>query len=153
MTYSIRAARMDDLETLVAFSLQEAVEAQNRELEQATVWEGVRAGLENPEIARFWVLEDSQAGRIGSVSIFREWSDWNNGFYIWIQSMFIRPEFRGQGLMHLLLEAVFEYTRAQRALELRLYVHEENEHAIRAYRRTGFVDTHYRMMAMDLGDR
>jgi GNAT superfamily N-acetyltransferase len=150
MSYTIRPARPDDLETLVAFSLQEAIEAQHRELEEATVREGMRTGLENPETARYWVLEAAEAGPIGSVSIFREWSDWHNGFYIWIQTMFILPAYRGQGLMHLLLEAVFEYTRDQHAVELRLYVHEDNKNAIRAYRRTGFTDTNYRMMAMDL---
>lgn len=150
MKFSIRPAREDDLDTLVAFSLREAVEAEDRQLDEEMVRKGTRAGLENPGIARYWVLEEAEAGRIGSISVFREWSDWNNGYYIWIQSMFIQPEFRGQGLMHLLLEAVFEYTRDEHALELRLYVHEDNRHAIRAYRRTGFVDTPYRMMSMEL---
>lgn len=150
MKFLMREARSEDLETLVAYSLREAVEAEHVDLDEDTVRNGVQAGLENPEIARYWMLEEAESGPIGSVSIFREWSDWHNGFYIWIQSMFIEPSYRGQGLMHLLLEAVFAYTREQQAVELRLYVHEDNQNAIRAYRRTGFVDTPYRMMAMEL---
>jgi ribosomal protein S18 acetylase RimI-like enzyme len=36
--------------------------------------------------------------------------------------------------------------RRQGGLDLRLYVHEKNERARAAYRKTGFAEMHYRIM-------
>lgn len=29
--------------------------------------------------------------------VTKEWSDWNNCSYWWIQSVYVKPEYRGQG--------------------------------------------------------
>lgn len=34
----------------------------------------------------------------GSLMITFEWSDWRNGYYWWIQSVFVRPQYRGRGV-------------------------------------------------------
>jgi len=146
MTFSVRAATIKDLDTLVSFTLAEAVEAEGIEISAETVSRGISAGLQDPALARYWVLEDHENAVVGSISVVREWSDWHAGYYWWIQSMFIKPGYRGQGLMRQLVAAVAETAAAEAALELRLYVHEENERAIRAYRRADFADSPYRIM-------
>jgi GNAT superfamily N-acetyltransferase len=150
MTYSVRPATRDDLDLLVAFTLAEAREAEDIQLSADKVRVGVRAGLENPALASYWVLETVETEAIGNISVVKEWSDWHGAYYWWIQSMFIKAAYRGQGLMSLLVEAVRTQARRENALELRLYVHRSNERAIKAYCRQGFADLSYQIMAMAL---
>ena len=149
-TFTVRKAESTDLARLVAFTLAEARDAEGIELSPETVRKGVQRGLENPKIAQYWIMEDHQGNPIGSVSVVKEWSDWRAGYYWWIQSMFILPEFRGQGLMETLLGEVRERARAEGALDMRLYVHQGNMRAIKAYQRVGFSVTPYQIMITDL---
>jgi len=79
------------------------------------------------------VLVDDHDNPVGSVSALKEWSDWNAGYYWWLQSMYLSPKQRGKGRMTHLLDAVKYEMEQQKGLELRLYVHEDNRAAIRAY--------------------
>ncbi len=151
MPATVREARLDDLETLVAFTLAEAVDAENRRLDAETVRRGVAAALTDPDIAMYWVLENADGSAVGSISVVREWSNWQAGYYWWIQSLYIRPEARGQGLMRDLVRAVAAEARRQGALDLRLYAHRDNARARRAYEREGFEEAPYVIMAMRLG--
>lgn len=153
MNFTVRDATLDDLETLVTFTLAEAAEAERKAKQANTVRAGIRAGLVNTAVARYWVLENENSQVVGNISVVKEWSDWHAGFYWWIQSMFIQPDFRGQGLMGLLLDAVKQAAIAENGLELRLYVHEGNGRAIKAYLRDGFQISPYQIMTMPLPDR
>ncbi len=148
MPFSVRTANINDLDRLVSFTIAEANEAEGLDKSADVVKEGIKVGLEDPTVARYWVLENDQSEVIGSVSVVKEWSDWHAGYYWWIQSMFIQPEYRGQGLMTLLLDAVKARAKIENALEIRLYVHKENVRAIKAYQRAGFSDLPYQIMAM-----
>ena len=92
------------------------------------------------------LLVDDDDVAHGCTSVVREWSDWNAGFYWWIQSMYIVPERRGQGLMTGLLNAVQMEMESQKGLELRLYVHRKNDKAVRAYKKAGFEKSPYEIM-------
>lgn len=146
----VRRATCLDLEKLVSFAIAEAGEAEKTSRSPELVREGVRVGLENDTIAMYWVLEDDVSEIIGNVSVVKEWSNWNAGYYWWIQSMFLHPEYRGKGLMDMLIEAVKKAAKQEDAVEVRLYVHNKNERAIKAYRKSGFLDSDYRIMAMPI---
>lgn len=150
MTFHIRRATSADLERLVSFAVAEAKEAEGIEKDSEQVRQGVTTALNDDSIARYWVIEKNNTGVIGSVSIVKEWSDWNSGYYWWIQNMYILPEFRGKGLMEQLIQALKEAARNEGALELRLYVHKNNAQAISAYQKVGFFDADYRIMTMSL---
>ena len=150
MKFKVRNAKMDDLGPLVKFITAEAGEAEGISKSPDTIRSGIKSGLENSDIARYWVLESADGDLIGSVSVVKEWSDWNCAFYWWIQSMYIRPNHRGQGLMEALLQTVKHSARKENALELRLYVHAGNKRAIRAYQKAGFSDSDYKMMMLQL---
>jgi ribosomal protein S18 acetylase RimI-like enzyme len=147
VSYAVRRAEGTDLRHLVSFTVAEAREAEGMDLEPSTVRRGVEAGLSDPEIASYWVAESTHGQVVASVSVVREWSDWHALHYWWIQSMYVMPAHRGQGLVESLIEAVAEEARAVGAAELRLYVHNENRRAIRAYRRCGFLDSPYAVMS------
>ncbi|MEE4380734.1 MAG: GNAT family N-acetyltransferase, partial [Pseudomonadales bacterium] len=91
-------------------------------------------------------LEDAEGRAVGSVSAVREWSDWNAGFYWWIQSMYLVPEQRRKGCMQILLDAVEAEMEARGGLELRLYVHRENVPAVKAYEKAAFERSPYEIM-------
>ena len=150
MTFHIRMATSADLESLVLFAIAEAKEAEGIKKDSKRVRQGITAALNDDSIARYWVLEKSNTGVIGSVSIVKEWSDWNSGYYWWIQNMYILPEFRGKGLMERLIQDLKDTAREEGALELRLYVHKNNAQAISAYQKVGFFDADYRIMTMSL---
>jgi len=150
MTFHIRRATSADLERLVSFAVAEAKEAEGIKKNSEQVRQGVTTALNDDSIARYWVIEKNNTGVIGSVSIVKEWSDWNSGYYWWIQNMYILPEFRGKGLMEQLIQALKEAARNEGALELRLYVHKNNAQAISAYQKVGFFDADYRIMTMSL---
>ena len=76
-----------------------------------------------------------------------EWSDWRNGWMLWLQSVYVQQEFRSQGVFRgLLNDALTTVNVDSEAIGLRLYVEKENDGAIAAYRRLGFEDAGYRIL-------
>lgn len=150
MTFHIRRAASADLGSLVSFAVAEAKEAEGVKKDSERVRQGITTALNDDSIAMYWVLEKNNTGVIGSVSIVKEWSDWNSGYYWWIQNMYILPEFRGKGFMERLIQVLKDAARNEHALELRLYVHKNNAQAISAYQKVGFFDSDYRIMTMSL---
>jgi predicted GNAT family acetyltransferase len=142
----VRKATIEDLATLVDFTSQEVQEAEGSAKDFKQLEQGIKTALENPMIAVYWMLFDVTNRPVGSISALREWSDWNAGYYWWIQSMYIVPEHRGQGHITKLLDAVEKEMRNQNGLELRLYVHRDNAKAIRAYEKVGFAKSPYEIM-------
>ena len=145
---TVRKATVKDLSYLVEFTAEEAREAEGSVKIPDTLAKGIKAALENDTIATYWVLADENNIPVGSLSALKEWSDWNAGFYWWIQSMYLAPTQRGKGRMALLLEAVINEMKAQKGLELRLYVHKDNSAAIRAYEKANFEHSDYRIMSL-----
>ncbi|MCO7225993.1 GNAT family N-acetyltransferase [Pleionea sp. CnH1-48] len=144
----VRKATLEDLPYLVEFTAEEAREAEGLVKIPETLQKGIRAALKDPSIATYWVLVDKEDSPIGSVSVVKEWSDWNAGYYWWIQSMFLSKPYRGRGLMSTLLDTVKAEMSAQKGLELRLYVHKDNSTAIRAYERANFSKSDYEIMVL-----
>lgn len=148
--FLVRRAAYSDLEQLVSFAIAEASEAEKTARSPELIREGVRIGLEDDSIAMYWVLEKEDSEIIGNVSVVKEWSNWNAGYYWWIQSMFLHPEYRGIGLIDKLIEAVREAAKKEDAVDIRLYVHNKNERAVKAYRKSGFLDSDYLIMTMPI---
>ncbi|EPP0022664.1 MULTISPECIES: GNAT family N-acetyltransferase [Vibrio] len=144
----VRKAVLDDLPYLVNFTSEEAREAEGSIKIPETLEKGILVALRDPSIATYWVLVDENDTPVGSVSAVREWSDWNAGYYWWIQSMFLSKSQRGKGRMSLLLDAVKHEMKVQKGLELRLYVHKDNCTAVRAYQNAHFSKSDYEIMIL-----
>jgi len=147
--YTVRDATAADIDTLVAFTLQEAREAESYEANEAAVRRGVEGAFGERPFAMYWMAE-CERQPVGSVSVVKEWSNFRGGQYWWIQSVFIIPEHRGTGLIQLLVDHVTSVARAAGALDLRLYAHGSNERALHAYRRCGFMPAPYVLMTKRL---
>jgi len=144
---NVREANPDDLDVIVEFIANEAREAEGRSLLRSKLEAGVGAALRDRSIASYWLLVDAADEALGCISVTREWSDWNGAYYWWIQSVYIAPSHRGKGYLGRLLGAVRAAAEKQGCLELRLYVHEKNAAAIRAYEKAGFVGSAYVIMS------
>jgi GNAT superfamily N-acetyltransferase len=148
MNAQIRKAVMNDIDSLIEFSLEEAKEAEGLTKVSDTLRAGITAALNDSSKAIYWVIVDENDKPFGNVSALKEWSDWNDGYYWWIQSMFLSPRYRGKGYLKLLINAVKSEMKRENGLELRLYVHKNNKVAIRAYEKVGFVISNYDVMIL-----
>lgn len=138
MTPLIRPAAPGDLDTIVEFNRLLAWESEGKALDVATVRQGVAALLADPARGRYFVAElDAQV--VGQVSLTWEWSDWRNGWWWWLQSVYVRAEARRRGVFRALCEHVAELARADPTVYgLRLYVERDNHAARACYERQGF---------------
>ena len=139
----IRDATAADIPMLVEFVVEEAREAQGLALDRELATKSVSAVFGDRSLARYWLVDD-----VGAIAVTREWSDWNNAAYWWIQFVYLRPEARGRGLVEQLVDHVRACAGAAGSPEVRLYVHHDNARAIRAYERIGFRTLSYRIMSI-----
>jgi ribosomal protein S18 acetylase RimI-like enzyme len=140
----IRSAVAADAPELVEFNREMARETENIELDPAVVTAGVEALFEHPERG-FYVAAEAAGERLaGSLMVTSEWSDWRNGMFWWIQSVYVRPEFRRRGVYRALYRFV-ESMAADHAevCGFRLYVEKDNHRAQRTYRSLGMHETPY----------
>jgi GNAT superfamily N-acetyltransferase len=141
----IREAARADVDHLIAFTMQEAREAEHIELHEPDVRRGVEAAFADPPLARYWIAE--YEGRpIANISVVKEWSNFHGGHYWWVQSLFIVEDHRGRGLLEQLFAYIGQVGKAEGARDLRLYAHRLNERALTAYRRCGFTGAPYVML-------
>ena len=87
MSVVIRSATSDDVAVITEYNCRLALETEHKTLDRATVNAGVRRGLELGDEVQYFVAED-EAGVIGQIMLTREWSDWRNGWMIWLQSVY-----------------------------------------------------------------
>jgi ribosomal protein S18 acetylase RimI-like enzyme len=145
----VRDATDDDVPLLVDFIVAEALESEARGVLPDVARAAVTAVLRDPALARYWLVQRDDAV-LGAISAGREWSDWNNAAYWWIQFVFVVPAARGQGLLEEMVDEVKRAASAGGAAALRLYVHPDNARAIRAYERLGFAGLGYRIMGQSV---
>ncbi|WP_028566944.1 GNAT family N-acetyltransferase [Salisaeta longa] len=141
---SIRAATLDDLDTLVAFNQAMAAETEDKPLDAERLRAGVRAVLTDEAKGRYLLAQ--RGGRVvGGLLLTTEWSDWRNGQFWWIQSVYVRPEARRQGVYAALYAYVVSAARAAPDVcGLRLYVEKTNDTARATYGALGMRETSYR---------
>jgi GNAT superfamily N-acetyltransferase len=145
----VRPAEEPDAKTIAGFNQAMARETEHLELDPDRLLAGVRTLLRDPAKGFYLVACDGGAV-IGQLMITFEWSDWRNGCFWWIQSVYVRPEARGRGVFGRLYRAVEEKARASgEVCGLRLYVEEENGRAQSVYAGLGMTATGYRMFEVD----
>lgn len=144
---TIRDATFDDADTIADFNCRLASETEDKLLDPETVRAGVKALLSDARRGRYFVACDSAGRIVGQLMHTFEWSDWRNGDIWWLQSVYVHPDFRRQGIFRKLnqhLEQLAESTPG--VVGLRLYVENDNARAQKTYRSLSFVDPCYRVM-------
>jgi ribosomal protein S18 acetylase RimI-like enzyme len=88
----------------------------------------------------------SRLAVVGQLMLTCEGSDWRDGWWWWIQSVFVVPGWRRRGVYRALHDAVVaEIDADPEVCGLRLYVEPDNEGARATYRALGMLET-YRVM-------
>ena len=141
----VRRATLADLDTLVEFNAALALETECKTLDPQRLRAGVAELLNDDGRGSYFVAEES--GRVvGQLLITTEWSDWRNGYFWWIQSVYIAPGFRRRGVYRSLHNHVIAESRVQGGVcGLRLYVHQDNSVAQRVYAGMDMGESPYQM--------
>jgi GNAT superfamily N-acetyltransferase len=150
---NIRTALPADAAIIADFNVRMARETESRELDPKTVLAGVKALIEAPARGQYYVAEVERGGGptvAGQLLVTSEWSDWRNGAFWWIQSVYVAEQFRGSGVFKMLYKHVHDLSRARSDVcGLRLYVDAHNSGAQAAYEKLGMRPTNYRFYELD----
>jgi GNAT superfamily N-acetyltransferase len=146
---AVRVATAADAEFLVRGNAAMALETEDLSLDLDRLRDGVHALFEQPGRGVYYVAElDGQ--RAGQMMITYEWSDWRNGLFWWIQSVYVEPRFRSQGVFKAIYRHVQHLARTTPGVcGLRLYVENSNSQAQEIYQRLGLQRTAYQMFEVD----
>jgi GNAT superfamily N-acetyltransferase len=143
---TIRRATPADAAVIAEFNRLLAWESEQKRLDPDVLAAGVRAVLADPHKG-FYTLAERAGEAVGQTLVTFEWSDWRNGWYWWVQSVYVRADARRGGVFgaiyrHLEAAALADPT----VIGLRLYVERDNARAQAVYRRLGLADEPYFLM-------
>jgi GNAT superfamily N-acetyltransferase len=141
----ILRAKAGDIPILVSFNKEMARETEGKELDPEVLLAGVQGIFEKPGRG-FYLVAINGDEVVGSLMVTTEWSDWRNGDFWWVQSVYVTPNSRKQGVFRKLYQRVREMAREEKGVcGCRLYVEKDNAAAQAVYLRRGFQETHYRL--------
>ena len=147
MVFEYSLATEKDAPAIIDFQIKMAEETENIKLDPEVVSLGVRAVFKNSSLGHYYVCRQktSEGGlTVGSLLIVPEWSDWRNGTVWWIHSVYILPEYRGQGLFSKFYQFIQQAVQGSSELRgLRLYCDKRNHHAQKVYQKIGMSKEHY----------
>lgn len=151
MVTVVRDAVADDRDWLAGCAVALALETEHKQLDPDTVRAGVGAGIADPAKARYFVAVDDDGVPAGTLMLTREWSDWRNGDWWWIQSVYVLTAQRRRGVF----AALYRHAQARArdtagVIGLRLYVERGNDAARRTYVALGMSDAGYDILEAPL---
>jgi ribosomal protein S18 acetylase RimI-like enzyme len=139
----IRDAVADDCETIAGFQEAMALETEGKPLGATLIRDGVSNAFADPDKG-FYLLAETDGTVAGSLFVTKEWSDWRDGWFWWIQSVFVPTQFRRRGVYRALHQEVRARAKAKGGvIGIRLYVERENDRAQETYRTVGMSATPY----------
>jgi GNAT superfamily N-acetyltransferase len=140
-----REGTPSDVSLIVDFQVAMARETEELDLDRSILTDGVQGVFDDPSRGRYFLAE-SDGTVIASLMITYEWSDWRNGNVWWIQSVYVRPSFRGQRVYAGLYEHVQRLVQADDGIRgIRLYVDRRNVSAQKVYTKLGMNGEHYQV--------
>ncbi|MBX7151202.1 GNAT family N-acetyltransferase [bacterium] len=146
---TIRQAENKDIPAIVQFNCAMARETENKALDIELVKPGVTFLIDHPQYG-FYCIAEVNHRAVGQLMITYEWSDWRNGIFWWIQSVYVDPDFRNAGIFKKLYTHISEKSRTEtNVCGLRLYVETKNDRAFQIYRHLGMSEAHYKLMEID----
>jgi ribosomal protein S18 acetylase RimI-like enzyme len=150
---NVRLARPEDAATIASFSAAMALETEGRHLDLDRLHDGTLALIESPDRGFFMVAEVEKTGDrqlLGQLMITYEWSDWRNGAFWWIQSVYVDPAWRRQSVFRRMHETVMATAKTSpNVCGVRLYVEESNGAAQAVYRKVGLTPSSYAIFETD----
>ena len=147
---TIRKASESDADSIIQFNIAMAMETEGKTLKRDEIEPGVQALFKKPEYG-FYIVAVADGKLVGSLMVTFEWSDWRNGVIWWIQSVYVIPEFRRNGVYRSMYSKIKKMADREPDVQgFRLYVEKENIAAQKTYGALGMEETQYKMFE-DLG--
>ena len=141
---TITRGKASDIDAIVRFQADMAMESEGTMLDMDRLTLGVTSAI-NDEQKGIYLVARANDTPIGSLMLTREWSDWNNQWYWWIQSVYVMPEYRKKGVYKALYATLKDMARENRVSQIRLYADRTNLSAQQVYQRLGMTESHYLM--------
>ena len=94
---NLRMATVRDIDNITLFNTEMAFETESIYLDQADLRHGIAAVLSDSNLG-FYLISELEGVVIGQLLITKECSDWRNGWFWWIQSVFVEPNHRLKGV-------------------------------------------------------
>ena len=141
---TITRGKASDIDAIVRFQADMAMESEGTRLDMDRLTLGVSSAI-NDEQKGIYLVARANGTPIGSLMLTREWSDWNNQWYWWIQSVYVMPEYRKKGVYKALYTTLKDMARENGVSQIRLYADKSNVSAQHVYKRLGMHESHYLM--------
>jgi ribosomal protein S18 acetylase RimI-like enzyme len=147
MALTVRPPTPADVPVIAEYNRRLARETEHTELDAAIVTAGVAAAVADPVVKGPYFLACDGDDVVGQMQVTYEWSDWRNGWFWWIQSVYVRADYRGRGAFRTLYDHVRRKgCEAGDVVGIRLYVERENRPAQETYRRLGMHEAPFYLM-------
>jgi GNAT superfamily N-acetyltransferase len=143
-TVIVRHAERRDIAHIAEWNAAMAWETEQKRLDIQVLTQGVTAVFDETRRG-FYLIAERDGQPAGCLLVTYEWSDWRNGDFWWIQSVYVSPHARRGGVFRALYAAVAQRAADAGAVGLRLYVETENTRAQNTYRELGMSECHYLM--------
>ena len=144
-----RRATPSDFGFIVESNIAMALDTEALALDETKVRAGVGAVLADSSLG-FYLVAEIDGNPAGQLMVTYEWSDWRNGLFWWMQSVYVRPEYRRRGVYRALHHHVADAAQATGGVcGLRLYVEQENTVAQSVYESLDMYRTRYQMYEVE----
>lgn len=141
---NVRVATFNDVEFIAEANYAMAGEIEKIELDREILFKGVRAVFRDPSKGKY-IIGEYEGKVAGCLLITHEWSDWRNCNVAWIQSLYVKKEFRGKGVFKTMYASIESLVTKGEYAGIRLYVDKSNESAMEVYTGLGMDGDHYRL--------
>lgn len=141
--FTIRRGEPRDAVVIADFNRRMAWETEHKRLDLEVLSRGVSQVFNDPAKG-FYLVAELAGEVVGQLMITFEWSDWRDGWFWWIQSVYVREDSRRRGIFRTLHDEAIRLAQASgNVVGVRLYVERENTRAQATYERLGMRDPGY----------
>ncbi|CAI8285543.1 MAG: Uncharacterised protein [Porticoccaceae bacterium UBA1117] len=144
---NIRVAdAQQDASMLTQHNCAMALETENKVLDPEAAQLGVQGLFERPQFG-FYLVAEVDGQPAASLMVTYEWSDWRNGLFWWIQSVYVKQDCRRKGLYRAMYAELkrMALTQPMSVCGFRLYAETDNTNAHATYRECGMHVCEYLM--------
>ena len=142
---TIRRAKSKEYKIIAGFQQKMAMETENFELNTNTILQGVKAVFDEAAKGQYYVVE-TEGKVVAALLTTYEWSDWRNSTILWIQSVYVLPQFRTKGIYTNMYNYLKEIVKTSSKYSgIRLYVDKTNDIAQKVYKNLGMSNKHYEL--------
>ncbi len=137
-TIAVRIANSADAGFIADCNVAMAHETEGKTIDRELLLAGVNGLLARPQFG-FYLIAERAGQPAATLMVTYEWSDWRNGLFWWIQSVYVSAQHRRSGLYRTLYDEVKRLAgqSPEPVCGYRLYVENDNRAAQQTYAALG----------------